>query len=276
MPWSTARTSPSIRTRKLANLHGANAVNSSAKDMANWLLFQLGDGTWNGKRIISAAAMNEMHTPQSIIATTPEMRAARGVEFFAAYGMGWQVMDFRGHKMLWHSGGADGMPVYMCILPDDEIGAVVMTNSWEAGVLHGAIAARILDTLLGNPLTDTAGEVIEAQRRASVPEPEPARIAGTKPSRPLDAYAGTYVDPLYGDMVVTHDGDKLTLQFGGGEKADLEQWQYDIFRVHWHDRAYSWADTFATFALDATATPRRLDLRVGRDDVEGVRLPSRK
>jgi CubicO group peptidase (beta-lactamase class C family) len=260
-----------IRTKKLDNLQGANAVNSTARDMARWLLFSLGDGTWEGKRIISAEAMEEMHAPQVVIPTTAAFRTARNVRFFAAYGLGWQVMDYGGHRMLWHSGSADGMPVYMCILPDDRLGVLVMTNSWESGTLHGALAARILDTLLGNPLQDTAAGAIEAQRRASAPAPEPPRIANTKPSRPLDAYAGTYVDTLYGDMVITHDGGKLTLQFGGGEKADLEHWQYDLFRVRWQDRVNGWADTFAAFALDPAGTPRRLDLRVARDEIEAVR-----
>src|SRR6185436_11936969 len=99
-----------IRNKKAMNILPANAVNSTAKDMARWLLFSLGDGMWEGKRIISAEAMREMHSPQIIIPTTPQMRAARNVNFFAAYGLGWQVMDHRGHPMLWHSGNADGMP----------------------------------------------------------------------------------------------------------------------------------------------------------------------
>lgn len=260
-----------IRTRKRLNILGANAVNSTAKDMAKWLLFSLGDGTWEGKRILSVEAMREMQSPQTIIPTTPEMRANRGVHFFAAYGLGWQVMDFRGQRMSWHSGSADGMPVYMAIVPDKQIGVLVMTNSWESGVLHGALTARILDTLLGNPVKDTAGEAIEAQRRASAPAPEPERIADTKPSRPLDAYAGTYADTLHGDLVVKHADGKLTMQFGGGETADLEHWHHDVFRVRWHDRAYEWADTFAAFALDATAVPRRLEMRLYRDVIEAVR-----
>ncbi len=73
-----------IRSRKPMNILPAAGVNSTASDMAKWLLFQLGDGTWEGKRIISAAAMQEMHEPQVILATTPQMRAARGVDFFAA------------------------------------------------------------------------------------------------------------------------------------------------------------------------------------------------
>ena len=260
-----------IRTRKLKNIAGANALNSTAKDLATWLLFSLGDGTWKGKRIISAEAMAEMQSPQNIIATTAAMRAARGVEFFGAYGLGWQVMDHRGRKLIWHSGGADGMPVYMCMLPAEKIGVVVLTNSWEAGVLHGAIAARILDTLLGLSLKDNAGETIEAQKRANASITEPAHIPNTKPSKPLEAYAGTYVDKLHGDMVVRHENGKLTMQFGGGEIADLEHWHHDVFRVRWHDRVYVWADTLAAFALDAEGTPRRFEMKLGRDTIRAAR-----
>lgn len=261
-----------IRTKKRLNILGANAVNSTAADMAKWLLFSLGDGTWEGKRLLSAAAMSEMQSPQNIIPTTPEMRAARGVHFFAAYGLGWQVMDFRGHKMLWHSGSADGMPVYMCVLPNEKIGVLVMTNSWAAGTLHGALAARILDTLLDTPNPpDGAADVIAANQRANAPQPEPMRTAGTKPSRPIEAYAGTYVDTLHGDMIVTHENGRLTMRFGGGEIADLEHWHHDVFRVRWQDRVNEWADTFAAFALDATGTPHRFEMHLHREVIEATR-----
>lgn len=267
-----------IRNKKAMNILPANAVNSTAKDIARWLLFSLGDGTWEGKRIVTPEAMREMHSPQIIIPTTPEMRAARGVHFFAGYGLGWQVMDFRGHPMLWHSGSADGMPVYMAILPAEKIGVAVMTNSWESGTLHGALASRILDTLLEvKEPRDWAAETIEGGKRATARAAEEsaaiekARIAGTSPSRPLDAYAGTYVDPLYGDLVITRDGNRMTLQFAGGQKAGLTHWHHDVFRVVWHDRVYNFADTFAAFGLDAAGNPRRLDMKLYRDQVEAVR-----
>jgi CubicO group peptidase (beta-lactamase class C family) len=267
-----------IRNKKALNTAPAGALNSTAKDMANWLLFNLGDGTWEGKRVISAAAMNEMHSPQNIIPTTPAMREARGVHFFGAYGLGWQVMDFRGHEMLWHSGSADGMPVYMAILPDDDIGVLVMTNSWDAGTLHGALAARILDTLLGvKEPKDWAGETIEAQQRAAkraaeeLAALEKTRIPNTKPSRALDAYAGTYVDPVIGDITITNENGKLVMQAARGERADLEHWHHDVFRVRWRDRAYEFADSFAAFGLGVDGAPRRLDMRIYRDTIEAVR-----
>lgn len=255
-----------IRARKALNILGANAVNSTPHDMARWLLFQLGDGTWEGKRLISAAAMNEMHQAQALVPTTPEFRTMRGLQHTAAYGLGWQVWDYHGHPMLWHSGGADGMPTYVAILPEDKIGVAVMVNTWHAPILHGAIAGRILDALLGRESKpDWAGKFVPR------PLELPPRTEGTKPSLPLEQYAGTYVDELYGDMVVTHTNGKLTLQFAGGLIGDLEHWHYDTFRVRWQERVYDWADTLVAFSLDAAGKPKRLEFRANRSEISGVR-----
>jgi CubicO group peptidase (beta-lactamase class C family) len=266
-----------IRANKAMNIHPANAVNSTAKDMARWLLFQLGDGTWEGKRILSAGVMQEMHEPQMLVPTTKEFRAGRGLHYFAAYGFGWQVFDYRGRPMLWHSGNANGMPSYMAILPEQKIGVCVMVNTWGAPFLHGALAGRILDTLLGDPLKDSAGEGLKAHRaslerqKVEIAELEKSRVRDTKPSRPLEAYAGTYEDELHGPMVVSYADGKLTLQFAGGNTANLEHWHYDTFGVRWHDRVYESLDTFAVFALDARGTPKAFEMRLGRDTIEAKR-----
>jgi hypothetical protein len=166
----------------------------------------------------------------------------------------------------------------MALLPDDRIGVMVMTNSWGAASLRGAIASRIFDTLLGIKETrDWSAEELAAYRRGvaraaeELAAVEKARIPNAKPSRPLDAYAGAYTDPLYGDMNVKLENGALTLQFARGEIADLTPWQYDTFRVTWRDRAYEDFDTFAAFGLDPRGTPRRLDMQLFRDAIEAKR-----
>ena len=168
----------------------------------------------------------------------------------------------------------------MAILPREKIGVCVMVNTWGAPLLHGAIAARILDTLLGtkNP-RDYSAEALESHQRnvqrgmEERAAEEKARVRDTKPSRPLDAYAGTYEDKLHGAMVIRHDRGKLTLQFAGSDTADLEHWHYDTFRVRWTDRVYEPYDTFATFALDAKGTPKSFEMRLNRDTIAAKRLP---
>jgi CubicO group peptidase (beta-lactamase class C family) len=256
----------------------AAAIASTARDMARWLQFQLGDGTWEGKRIISAASMEEMHSPQFIVRTTAAMRAARNVDYFAGYGFGWQVFDYKGRPMLWHSGNGDGMPSYMAILAKQKLGVIVMTNTWVMPYLHGALAGRILDTFLGLETKDSVGETIAADKTSrernakALADMEKERVQDTKPSVALAQYAGIYNDPLFGDMTVTLEGAHLVLQFAGGEKADLPHWHYDTFDVQWRDpllRAYFRAA--AAFSLDADGKPSRLDMRLNRDTIEAKR-----
>jgi CubicO group peptidase (beta-lactamase class C family) len=267
-----------MRTAKAMNILPAGGLNSNAVDMARWLLFQLGDGTWEGKRIVSAAQMAEMHEPQIIISTTPAMRAGRGFDVYAGYGLGWQTTAYHGRRMLWHSGSADGMPVYMAILPEDHIGVFVATNTWTAPTLHGALASRILDDLLGFPPRDWAGESLAGYKRGferdrqAQAEVEKARVPNTSPSRPLEAYAGTYADPLYGELTVRREGEALTLQFARGEMADLTHWQNDTFRVTWREPVYRENfSTFAAFSIDPRGVVKRLEMRLNRDDVTALR-----
>jgi CubicO group peptidase (beta-lactamase class C family) len=253
-----------IRNKKGMTTLPAGGVNSTARDIAKWMIFHLGDGSWNGKQLISRAAMDEMHSPQVIIATTREMRANRNVRFFGAYGLGWQIMDFRGRPMHWHSGGANGMPTYMAILPEEKMGVAVFLNTWSAPTLHGTIATHVLDTLLN---TGAPVEPPFRQPLATSPTAPPTRVTGTRPTLPLETYAGTYEDKLHGAMTLRIENDKLVLSFGGGESAELTHWHYDTFRVAWHDRTFEYFDTHATFMLNAKGQPVRFDMPLGPRDV---------
>jgi hypothetical protein len=173
--------------------------------------------------------------------------------------------------MLWHSGNANGMPSYMAIMPKEKLGVVVMINTWGAPVLHGALASRIFDTLLGLSPRDWSGEALASSRRQEKPEPR-ARVTGTHPSVALDDYAGTYVDLVFGEMAVTRVGDHLVLQFAKGELADLSHWHYDIFDVRWRDPAVRVSyPTLAVFSLNEIGRPSRLEMQMNQVRVQAVR-----
>lgn len=261
-----------------ASIAPAGSVYSTASDMARWLRFQLGDGAWNGRRLVSAAALEEIHSPQVIVPTTAAFRAARLIELPSAYGMGWNVWDFRGRPMLWHGGNADGMPSYLAILPKERLGVVVLINTWKAPNLHGALAARILDGYLGLPTRDHAGQALAALRAQEEREAaywrarDSSRVRGTRPTLPLAAYAGTYVDSLYGETRIAVDGDHLTLQMGGGPVADLAHWHYDTFDVRWRDPVFASAyPALVSFVLGAGGRVNRFAMPLDRDLVEGRR-----
>ena len=260
----------------------AGAVQATADDLSRWLRFHLGDGTWEGRRLVSETAMQEMHSPQLIIPTTPAFRTARLVNFFAAYGLGFQVMDYRGHPMLWHSGSGDGQLAYMALLPGEKLGVAVLVNTWIAPVIHGTLAARVLDTYLGiAPLRDGSAEGLQG-RAAQQQRARDARkavhdsiVPGSVPPRPLPAYAGAYVDSLYGELTVRIEKGALVLQMGR-EAAELSHRSGDTFHVRWRDPLFDELYmTNGTFTAGAGGTVDAFTMRLNRDTVSVRRAVGR-
>ena len=263
-----------------ASTSPAGAVQSSAWDLARWMRFQLGDGTFEGRRLVSDSALEATHSPQVIVPTPASFRRARQLEHHASYGMGWQVWDYRGHPLLWHSGSGNGQIAYMALLPRDRLGVVVLVNSWRAPIIHGAIANRIIDAYLGFPLRDYSGELLRndssARRRAreARAQLEASRVSGTRPSRALNEYAGVFVDSLYGPFTIRFERDSLVLQMGRGEIADLSHWHYDTFLVRWRTPLFRQEfSTLAAFALDPAGRPMSFGMRLNRDAVNAERVP---
>jgi CubicO group peptidase (beta-lactamase class C family) len=257
------------------------SIYTNAVDLARWLRLQLNDGVIDGKQVISRVSMVEMHTPQIIIQTTPEMRSERNVEFLGGYGFGWQIMDYHGEPLLWHSGNADGMPSYMALLPKQKLGIAVMMNTWVAGYLHTAIASRIMDEYLGLPPQDLSGERLARHKKAIEEELEhkksvaSKKAAASKPARPLADYVGTYRAALWGDIHIRLEGDALTMQAGNGEKAILEHSAADTFFLSWVDPVLRevFYNTQLSIRPGGDGSPARLEMTLNRDQIEATRTP---
>jgi CubicO group peptidase (beta-lactamase class C family) len=255
----------------------AAGVRSTVSDMARWMRFQMNKGELDGARLVSARAMDEMHSPQVIFPSTEAMRRARLVEFFGGYGLGWQVMDYRGRRMSWHSGSGDGFTSYMAILPNEKIGVIVLTNSWLALNLHSAIVSRVLDVMLGVEPRDWSGEQLrarDAQQAQMRALPQPSAMSGPQlpPTRPFSAYAGRYEHGLYGPIVLAQQGSGLTLQMGSGPIADVHQHSADTLHVQWRDPLLGeMFATMMTFSADARGNVTGLRMLLARDTVTANR-----
>jgi len=268
-----------LRWRSMdSNTDPAGGLRSTAFELGKWLLFHAGDGTWEGKRALSNEMLLEMHSPQMLIPSSPQWRESRKVEFFGGYGLGWNVMDYRGHPMLWHSGNGDGMPVYMALLPKEKLGVVVLLNTLAAPYHHGAIASRIFDYYLGVEPHDWAGELLPVYADALKKQTddqhrrEAMRKAGANPSLPLSSYAGSYDHPTYGPIEISLAESKLVWKIAKGAEADLVPWQFDTFLVQWRDPVFREAyPTYVTFILNEDGQVSRLRTTLMRDEFEAVR-----
>jgi CubicO group peptidase (beta-lactamase class C family) len=235
------RQQPIRREVQRQSIAPAAAVQSAVADLTRWMRLHLNNGVLDGRRFVSDSTMHEMHAIQIPIATTAAMRAARLVQdSIVGYGMGWQVMDYRGHPLLWHTGNGDGQIAFMALLPRDRLGVVVLVNTWSAPFVHAALVNRILDTYLGYPPRDWAGEALRrvpamlAAQDSSLRAMDAMKSAAPPPL-PLAAYAGRYDHPLFGPIFVRVEPTGLTLQMGDGQTADLEFHGGTAFFVRWRD-----------------------------------------
>jgi CubicO group peptidase (beta-lactamase class C family) len=268
-----------VAWRSFDNVGAAGAVNSSAWEMAQWIRLNLNHGTFAGRRLLSEATIREMQTPQTVIrADTLAERLYPEVNF-RAYGLGWVLQDYRGRKMVHHGGALDGMRTHLAMIPSERLGVVVIANM-EPTTLHVALAYRVLDAYLDGRRRDWSRDLLavaERQRREAAErdrQRREARVVDTRPSLPLERYAGAYTDSLYGEVRVAQEDGRLVLRFGSSYTGDLEHWHFDTFRVTWRDAVMG--RTTATFTLNGSGAVRSLcvedfaEFRRQEDDAKRV------
>jgi CubicO group peptidase (beta-lactamase class C family) len=249
--------------RNYDNIGGAGAAWSSARDMAQWIRLHLNGGSLDGRRIISEATVRELHSPQVVIRSDTAFERQFPHTHLRAYGLGWIVQDYHGRKLVQHSGSINFTRTQVGMLPAERIGVVIITNLASSN-LQTALMYRVLDELAGIPPRDWSAEYLAQYERSAAREAErtraanAARVAGTRPSLAVEAYAGTYTSDLYGDVRITSEGGRLVLEYAPDYVADLEHWHHDTFRGRWRQRGFGHA--FATFSLDRQGRAHRLEL----------------
>ncbi|HEX7552606.1 MAG TPA: serine hydrolase [Geothrix sp.] len=255
----------------LDNSAPAGAIVSSAEDMARWVLALLAKGDLgNGKRLFNGQQAKVLMTPLTLLPLgEPPAPIAEAKANFAAYAMGLGVSDYRGQLKISHTGGLQGMVSEVTLLPQQNLGVVVLTNQ-ESGAAFQAITRTVLDHYLNAPPKDWVASYLEVQNlrrvkaKEAVAQAAAVRTAKSSPSLPLAAYAGRYRDPWYGDVLVEAKDGQLSIQFTHtpGLRGRLEHWQYDTFVARWNDRSLD-ADAYVTFSL-------RPDGRIGQARMEAV------
>jgi CubicO group peptidase (beta-lactamase class C family) len=247
----------------------AGGINASAEDMAKWMLVQLSGGTLaDGSRLFSAAAARQLTrlvTP--IPFGDPPQELAPLKANFNGYALGLGVRDYRGHKILTHTGGLPGYVSRVTMVPDTGLGVAVLTNQ-ESTAAFDAIVCHIIDQdLAAAPFDWIAGyKAVEDRSRAQDAAAESRartnRDAESKPSLPIAQYAGTYRDPWYGDIAITDEHGTLVMRFSHTPAlaGPLEHWQHDTFIARWRDRELR-ADAYVTFALNPDGTIDQVKMR---------------
>jgi CubicO group peptidase (beta-lactamase class C family) len=260
------------------NTNPAGGINSTAADMAKWMIVQLDSGRLAGRdgRLFTPASTRELW---SIVTPIPvRSRTVPGLEHLRpnlrGYALGFGVSDYRGQLQLQHSGGLPGYVSLVTMIPGQRLGVAVLTNQ-ESGAAFEAITLRAIDHYLGAPEIDYTArfaamrDTAQARARLASQRVAAARDSMSGPSLPLAKYAGRYEDAWYGDVGIADEGGKLVMRFGRtpGLVGDMAHWQHDTFLVRWRDRELR-ADAYATFALNPDGTVDQLKMAPASDEVD--------
>jgi CubicO group peptidase (beta-lactamase class C family) len=197
---------------------GAGDINSTIDDASRWVRLQLGNGTFEGRSIVS---------PKNLAVTrTPKVAMSEKV----SYALGWVIQQTPNGTVVWHNGGTSSFGAYIGLVPEWNVGVVVLTNETNVG-FPDALGQWILDRILGNSEVDHVADRLKAAKASF--ETGVKLFAPPESPRPFPPFApltGNYANPSFGKAAVAQEGDRLVLEFQPtGAKLRLEPWDGDVF-----------------------------------------------
>jgi CubicO group peptidase (beta-lactamase class C family) len=244
------------------NMNPAGGIISCAEDMAKWMLVHLNEGKLpDGTRLFSARTeweLTSLVTPIPVTAPAAELLVQRAN--FRGYALGFNVNDYRGRKLVSHTGGLTGYVSRLVLVPELELGIAILTNQ-ESGEAYSSVIYAVLDQVMGAGPTDWVSAYLKVRDRGRASSAEAMkkttakRDAASKQALALAAYAGTYEDAWYGPITISVEGAgeaaHLVMSFTQtpGMVGDMEHWSRETFVVRWRDRELR-ADAYVTFSLD--------------------------
>ncbi len=265
-----------------------SGMNSSADDMAKWMIAQLRHGRradsvdvwreysqvqlWKGMTAMRGVSVRDVDEMRLLGYSRPMLDV---LPRFRSYALGAEVKDYRGTQIIAQQGQVPGYASEVIYVPSLDLGITVLTNQYDPEAVQ-AVTRHVLDQHLGFGNTDWVGMLDQtrkqmrrrlAQLEREMPETRQQldsvlRDTTSKPTLGIWKYAGQYEDPWYGPVRIDVSSDyKLTLVMGAtpGMVGDVTHWEKDVFTVRWRDRSLD-ADAYIWFSFD----------RQGR--IEGARM----
>ncbi len=258
-------------------MNGAlGAILSNADDMCHWMLVHLNEGKYGEKlehQLFSAASQREMWRIHTTIPVRPDSRYN---PHFSGYGLGWRLSDMNGKMSVSHTGDLSGMLSKTIMIPDLDLGVVVLTNSYYGGAgVFRAVSQTIVDSYLGlddNGWTDRYLASYQASSGGAKAEVEriwrTVEAASDEHINP-DNYTGIYEDPWFGKIRVYLKDQQLWFSSLRSPALTGPMYFYkaNAFAIKWENRELD-ADAFAIFSLDEEGLAERIRMKGIAPDID--------
>lgn len=205
-------------------LRPAGAGWSSVNDMLKYVAMELANGTLpDGTRYLGKVPLLARREKKVPIGES------------AVYGMGLMVDSTYGVPVVHHGGDMIGYHSDMIWLPEQNVGAVVLTNADLGWLIRGAFQRKLLEVLFdGHPEADAA---VAAASKSFYDQLAAERKLVVVPADPAEAgkLAGHYANAALGEIAVSHAGAATTFDFG--------EWKSEVASRHNPDGSVSFLTT---------------------------------
>ena len=221
----------------------AGSISSSISDMSKWVITLLNDGKYNDKQALPLEALKETKKPRSILGSADYP--------FQLYGLGWFIESRGEHTMVYHTGGIHGFLSSVTMIPDKNLGVIILTNT-DSNYLYEGLKHEIINEFL---LKGDKPKVIDRYYDFYLQDQEDDKkqnetwlnklASDNKPSIPLIDFVGTYKNQVYGEVEISQKNPStLLITFEHHENLDvsLQHLENDIFYAKFNDAGYGKAE----------------------------------
>ncbi|MEW6364699.1 MAG: serine hydrolase [Acidobacteriota bacterium] len=237
--------------RETPGVGPAGSIVSNLDDMSRWVIALMNGGQLGGKQVIPAKVIKETTAPS--IALANAMLEARGFGELLnpVYGTGRQTASYRGHLLAYHGGDIDGFHSQVSCMPNDGIGVTVLVIGDHCAPLYNVVSYNVYERLLGMSLTPWSERLLDIRMKAKQAGKEARakaggeQVAGTRPSHPIEEYAGEYEHPAYGVLTIAKKDDGLLFDFHKIQ-LPLANFHYDRFDTPDDEQYGKWSVNFFT------------------------------
>jgi CubicO group peptidase (beta-lactamase class C family) len=225
------------------NVGATGGIISSVEDMSKWMIFNMNHGIHKGDTLLTKDTRNMVWRPH----TNHYVDQTKKNDFnkhFNAYALGWGISDYHGKLRIGHTGGYDGMITAVTLIPEENLGVVVLTNGVKSPIMAATYYA--LDQFLGVETKDWSALHLERTNKykagdTRISDRQAKREIGTKPTIELKNMLGAYGSKLGGTISISEKNKVLTLAFEDAPllTATLTHWHHNVWELHWnHPQAW--------------------------------------
>ena len=253
------------------NVQSTGGIISSVHDMSKWMILNMNHGvTKKNDTLFSEQNRNNMWNLHNSFGVNQVNRNSTGSQY-AGYGLGWFLGDYQGNFRVRHGGGYDGMISTVQMLPDENLGVVVLTNGVKAPT--NAIAYYVFDRFLNRDKKDWSKEMLDGYDKwkagdTRIADRKAKQVKGTQPTLKKAAIIGTYHADIYGNFEVKEMNGELKLLWEHTPllNSTLSHFNYDAYEIHW-DEPQAWF-SFGTvkFQSDAYGKVTGITFDIPNDD----------